>query len=44
MFELLIYMFENYLSAQSKLDFNNMSLELEAAGFDNDEIKIACPF
>src|SRR6056300_1232656 len=41
MFELLIYMFENYLSAQSKLDFNNMSLELEAAGFDNDEIKIA---
>ena len=41
MFELLIYMFENYLSAQSKLDFNNMSIELEAAGFDNDEIKIA---
>ena len=41
MFELLIYMFENYLSSQSKLDFNNMSLELEAAGFDNDEIKIA---
>ena len=41
MFELLIYMFENYLSSKSKLDLNNMSLELEAAGFDNDEIKIA---
>ena len=41
MFELLIYMFENYLSSQNKLDFNNMSLELEAAGFDNDEIKDA---
>jgi Smg protein len=34
-------MFENYLSSQNKLDFNNMSLELEAAGFDNDEIKDA---
>jgi len=41
MFELLIYMFENYLSSQNKLDFNNMSLELAAAGFDNDEIKDA---
>ena len=41
MFELLIYMFENYLSSQNKLDFNNMSLELEAAGFDNDERKDA---
>jgi len=41
MFDLLVYMFENYLSSQNKLDFNNMSLELEAAGFDNADIKIA---
>lgn len=41
MFELLIYMFENYLSSQNKVDFNNMSIELEAAGFDNNDIKNA---
>jgi Smg protein len=41
MFDLLVYMFENYLSSQNKLDFNNMSLELEAAGFDNADIKTA---
>ena len=41
MFDLLIYMFENYLSSQNQLDFNNMSMELEAAGFDNDEIEKA---
>ena len=41
MFDLLIYMFENYLSSQNQLDFNNMTQELEAAGFDNDEIQKA---
>ena len=41
MFDLLIYMFENYLSTQNQLDFNNMTQELEAAGFDNDEIEKA---
>ena len=41
MFDLLIYMFENYLSSQNQLDFNNMTQELEAAGFDNDEIEKA---
>ena len=41
MFELLIYMFENYLSSKSYLDFNNISMELEAAGFDNDDIEEA---
>jgi|TARA_B110000037_G_C17038539_1_gene472663 Smg protein len=34
-------MFENYLSSQNQLDFNNMTQELEAAGFDNDEIQKA---
>tara|TARA_B100000768_G_C11266679_1_gene371429 strand:+ start:677 stop:1117 length:441 start_codon:yes stop_codon:yes gene_type:complete len=34
-------MFENYLSTQNQLDFNNMTQELEAAGFDNDEIEKA---
>jgi len=41
MFDLLIYMFENYLSTKNQLDFNNMTQELEAAGFDNDEIEKA---
>ena len=41
MFDLLIYMFEIYLSTQNQLDFNNMTQELEAAGFDNDEIEKA---
>ena len=41
MLDLLIYMFENYLSTQNQLDFNNMTQELEAAGFDNDEIQKA---
>ena len=41
MLDLLIYMFENYLSTQNQLDFNNMTQELEAAGFDNDEIERA---
>jgi Smg protein len=41
MLDLLIYMFENYLSTQNQLDFNNMTQELEAAGFDNDEIEKA---
>jgi uncharacterized protein Smg (DUF494 family) len=36
MFDLLIYMFENYLSTQNQLDFNNIAQELEAAGFDNE--------
>ena len=41
MFDLLIYMFENYLSSKNQLDFNSITLELEAAGFDNHEIEKA---
>ncbi len=41
MFDLLIYMFENYLSSKNNLDFANMTLELEAAGFNNKDIEIA---
>jgi len=39
MFDLLIYMFENYLSSKNNLDFANMTLELEAAGFNNKDIE-----
>ena len=41
MFELLIYMFENYLSSKNYIDYNNVSMELEAAGFDNEDIEDA---
>ena len=41
MFELLIYMFENYLSSKNYIDYNNISLELKAAGFDNEDIEDA---
>ena len=41
MLDLLIYMFENYLSTKNNLDFANMTLELEAAGFKNKDIESA---
>ncbi|MDC0127728.1 DUF494 domain-containing protein [Methylophilaceae bacterium] len=41
MFDLLVYMFENYLSSKNNLDFANMTLELEAAGYDNKDIESA---
>ncbi len=41
MFDLLIYMFKNYLSSKNNLDFANMTLELEAAGFNNKDIENA---
>ena len=41
MFELLIYMFENYLSSKNYIDYNNVSMVLEAAGFDNEDIEDA---
>ena len=41
MFDLLIYMFENYLSSKNNLNFSNMTLELEAAGFNNKDIENA---
>ena len=41
MFDLLVYMFEKYLSSKNNLDFANMTLELEAAGYDNKDIESA---
>ena len=41
MFDLLIYMFENYLSSKPQTDSNIMTIELEAAGFNNKDIKNA---
>ena len=41
MFDLLVYMFEKYLSSKNNLDFANMTLELEAAGFNNKDIESA---
>ena len=41
MFDLLVYMFENYLSSKNNLDFANMTLELYDAGYDNKDIESA---
>ena len=41
MFDLLVYMFEKYISSKNNLDFANMTLELEAAGFNNKDIESA---
>ena len=41
MFDLLVYMFEKYLSSKNNLDFANMTSELEAAGFNNKDIESA---
>ena len=38
---LMLYMFENYLRSKNNLDFANMTLELEAAGFNNKDIESA---
>ena len=41
MLDLLIYLFENYLSTKPKLDINDITLELEEAGFNNKDISSA---
>lgn len=41
MFELLVYVFENYLSAKTHADFSQMTSELEEAGFEHKEIEFA---
>lgn len=38
MFEVLVYMFENYIDTQFRPDDNTLSRELSAAGFDEDDI------
>lgn len=39
MFEVLVYMFENYFEADIHPDHDTLSKELFAAGFDQDDIK-----
>ncbi|MEQ1488058.1 MAG: DUF494 domain-containing protein [Methylotenera sp.] len=38
MFEVLVYMFENYIDTQFRPDENTLSRELSAAGFDERDI------
>jgi len=38
MFEVLVYMFENYIDTQFRPDDNTLSKELSAAGFDEEDI------
>jgi len=41
MLDLLIYLFENYISTKPKLNMNDITLELEEAGFNNKDISSA---
>jgi len=41
MLDLLIYLFENYISTKPKLNMNDITLELEEAGFKNRDISSA---
>ena len=41
MLDLLIYLFENYISTKPKLNINDITLELEEAGFNNKDISSA---
>ena len=42
MFDLLVYVFENYLSSQHNVsDLSKMTTELEEAGFEYKEIEFA---
>lgn len=41
MFEVLVYMFENYIDSQFRPDENTLSKELAAAGFDEQDISHA---
>ena len=38
MFEVLVYMFENYIDTQFRPDDSTLSRELSASGFDKDDI------
>ncbi len=42
MFEVLVYMFENYIDTQFRPDDNTLTRELFAAGFDEEDINGAC--
>ena len=41
MFELLVYLFENYIEVQVRADEKTVAKELSAAGFDSDDINRA---
>lgn len=41
MFELLVYLFENYIEADVRADEKTLARELSAAGFDSDDISHA---
>lgn len=41
MFDILVYLFENYFEAELEPDQNKLARELSAAGFDTDEISQA---
>jgi len=41
MFEVLVYLFENYLEADIRPDQSTLTRELSAAGFDQDDIERA---
>jgi Smg protein len=41
MFELLVYLFENYIEMQVRADEKTVAKELSAAGFDSDDINQA---
>ena len=41
MLDLLIYLFENYISTKPKLNMNDITVELEEAGFNNKDISSA---
>lgn len=41
MLDLLIYLFENYISTKPKLNMNAITIELEEAGFNNKDISSA---
>lgn len=38
MFEVLVYLFENYLESNNRPDQDTLAVELSAAGFDEDDI------
>ena len=41
MFDILVYLFENYYQAQAYPDYDTLERKLHAAGFENDDIEDA---
>ena len=38
MFDILVYLFENYYAAQAYPDYDTLERKLHAAGFENEDI------